>query len=160
MYSNLNQFDAVFGAALFIIVLFILAISITIAVFYLLNLQNLLKEIDQKNRLVEPGNVWLMFIPLFNLIYPFILYPKICDSVKAEYEHRGISIQGDYSRSISIAMPILGLCGLIPFIGGLAGLANLVLFIIFWVRTAEYKSKLRTTPKGGSNLSSKTDILD
>jgi len=116
--------------------------AILLAVFYLLNLQNLLKQIKHHNRLVEPANVWLMFIPLFNLIYPFILYPKICDSVKKEFEERNASKAGDYGRSIGIAMPILGLCGIIPVLGSLAGLANLVLFILFWVKMAGYKNEL------------------
>ena len=66
-----------------ILMLLVFAGAILVAVFYLLNLQNLLKQITPANRQVEPGNVWLMFIPLFNIIYPFILYPKITDSVKA-----------------------------------------------------------------------------
>lgn len=157
MYRNFDDtFFAVFGVFLF----FILAIMLVIAIFYLLNLQNLLKEIDQKNRLVEPGNVWLMFIPLFNIIYPFILYPKIADSVRNEYQARGIKKAGDFSRGIGVAMPILGLCGFIPIIGGLAGLANFVLFIVFWVKTAEYKNELKRSPKAADGISASSDLLD
>ena len=36
--------------------------------FPMLYLQRLLKEILSSNRLVAPGNAWLMFIPPFNLI--------------------------------------------------------------------------------------------
>ncbi len=157
MYRNFDDtFFAVFGVFMF----FIVAIMLVIAIFYLLNLQNLLKEIDQKNRLVEPGNVWLMFIPLFNIIYPFILYPKIADSVRNEYQARGIKKAGDFSRGIGVAMPILSLCGIIPFIGGLAGLANFVLFIIFWVKTAEYKNELKRSPKAADGISASSDLLD
>lgn len=146
-------------AALFIILIAAIG-GILIAVFYLLNLQNLLKEIDPKNRLVEPGNVWLMFIPLFNLIYPFILYPKISDSVKNEFKHRGIIENGDYARGVGIAMPILGLCGIIPFIGTIASLANFILFIVFWVKTAEFKKKLMASSKSNFGMSASADILD
>lgn len=157
MYRNFDDtFFAVFGVFMF----FILAIMLVIAIFYLLNLQNLLKEIDQKNRLVEPGNVWLMFIPLFNIVYPFILYPKIADSVRNEYQARGIKKAGDFSRGIGVAMPILSLCGIIPVIGSLAGLANFVLFIIFWVKTAEYKNELKRSPKAADGISASSDLLD
>ena len=157
MYNNFDEsFFAVFGVFIFLI----LAVAILVAVFYLLNLQNLLKEIDRKNRLVEPSNVWLMFIPLFNIVYPFILYPKICDSVRNEYQSRGIRKSGDFSRGIGVAMPILTLCGYIPIIGGLAGIANLVLFIIFWVKTAEYKNELKRSPKATDGISASSDLLD
>jgi hypothetical protein len=99
--------------------LFMLALIggvILLLVLYLLNLQRLLKEISTTNRLVAPGNVWLMFIPLFNLIYPFILYPRICDSVRNEYQSRGMSEADDFGRAIGITMPVLGLCGWLPYI--------------------------------------------
>jgi hypothetical protein len=147
-------------AALGIFIFIFAVITILIAVFYLLNLQNLLKEVNPKNRLVEPSNVWLMFIPLFNIIYPFFLYPKISDSVKKEYQERGIEKSGDFSRGIGVAMPILGLCGWIPVIGSLASLANLVLFIIFWVKTAEYKNELLKTKRSTDGLSSNSELLD
>ncbi|TNF46819.1 MAG: hypothetical protein EP305_09910 [Bacteroidetes bacterium] len=158
MYSRDLEFA--FGAAMVGFVLIVLAISLTIAILYLMNLQNLMKEVNQKNRQVEPGNVWLMLIPLFNIIYPFILYPKICDSVKAEFEFRGKPETGDYGRALGITMPILGLVGFVPFLGTFAGLANLVIFIIFWVKMAEYKNKLRNMPKTGDGLSSSSDLID
>lgn len=143
------------------ILLFIVFVGvILIAVFYLLNLQNLLKQITPANRQVEPGNVWLMFIPLFNIIYPFILYPKITDSVKLEMESRGMAEQGDYGRGIGIALPVLGLCGVIPVLGFLASLANLVLFIIFWVKMAGYKTKLMQSSPGQVGVGSDRDLLD
>ena len=145
------------GAGLIILLLIIL-VSITVSVFYLLTLQNLLKEISVSNREIEPSNVWLMFIPLFNMIYPFILYPKICDSVKKEMESRNMAESGDYGRSIGITMPILSLCGIIPFLGSLAGIANLVLFIIFWSKMAGYKTRLINS-RGMQGISNRTDIL-
>lgn len=147
-------------ASLGIFFFIIIAGAILVFVLYLINLQNLLKEIKPENRQVEPGNVWLMFIPLFNLIYPFILYPKICDSTKAEFQSRGLNDVGDFSKSVGITMPILSLCGWIPILGGLAGIANLVLFIIFWAKTADYKNQLKSNPAGSNILSSSKDLLD
>ncbi len=145
------------GVGLVVLLIIILG-SITVAVFYLLTLQNLLKEISPSNRQVEPSNVWLMFIPLFNVIYPFILYPKICDSVKKELVERGMSESGDYGRGIGITMPILSLVSFIPVLGGLASIANLVLFILFWSKMAGYKSKLINS-KGLEGISNRPDIL-
>lgn len=118
---------------------------IILNVLYLLNLQDTLKEVGQSRRQVSPNNVWLMFIPLFNLIYPFILYPKICDSIKAEFEQRGLDTKGDFGKGIGITLPILSLVSIIPYLGILASIAHLVLFIIFWSQTAGYKNRLRRT---------------
>lgn len=148
------------GVAIMFAVIFALGM-ILVFVLFLLNLQNALKEVSEKNREVPPANVWLMFIPLFNIIYPFILYPRICDSIKKEYATRGLEEQGDFGRAIGITMPILGLCGVIPVLGVLAAMANFILLIVFWVKIAGYKDKLRMTPKGdGNSLGANPDLLD
>lgn len=133
------------------IILFSLGLIILLNVFYLINLQNTLKEVGESRRKVPASNVWLMFIPLFNLIYPFILYPKICDSLKAEYEHRGLNAQGNFGRGVGIAMPILSFACITPVLGMGAVIAHLVLFIIFWSKTAGYKIQLRQSPKSPDN---------
>jgi ABC-type transport system involved in Fe-S cluster assembly fused permease/ATPase subunit len=45
-------------------------------------------------------------------------------------------------------------------LGVIAGIANLVLFIIFWVKMAGYRTQLRSAPKGAGQISSDPDILD
>ena len=156
---------ATFGPAQLVVILFALLIGIGIGVLYLLTLQNTLKQVDESNRKVAPANVWLMFIPLFNLVYAFILYPQICDSIKAEYRYRGLNESGDFGRSLGVTMPVLSLCGIVPFIGSLAGIANFIIWIVFWSKMGGYKSKLQSTPKGEgigamAGIGSSTDLLD
>ncbi len=132
-------------AALGVFIFIVAIIAIIVAIFYLLNLQNLLKEIKDENRDVNPGNVWLMLIPLFSIVYAFILYPKISSSVKKEFESRGDTSKGDGGKNIGLALAVTGAVSIlpIPVIGTLVGLANLVLFIIWWVKTAGYKKSLK-----------------
>ena len=133
-------------APLGFVLIFVFFIGIILlAVFYLINLQNTLLEVSEKNRKIPAGNVWLMLIPLFNLIYPFILYPKISDSLKDEYNERGLPSKGDYARGIGITMPILGLCGFIPGINIFAGLAQFILFIIYWSKMSNFKNELKSS---------------
>jgi len=148
----------ILGPAFLVILLFIAGI-IVVNVFYLLTLQNTLKEVQDANRKTAPTNVWLMFIPLFNLIYPFILYPQICDSVKDEYRYRGLKQDGDFGRGIGIALPILTLCSIVPILGILASMAHLVLFIIFWVKMSEFKTELANSPKAaGEDVSNDVNV--
>lgn len=144
----------------FIIILGIV-ISLAIYIPFLLNLSNLLKQVQPSNRLREPNNVWLMLIPIFSMIYAFFLYPKISDSVKAEYEYRGLPSKGDFSRSLAIAIAVLPLVGFIPVLGGIAGVGNLVVFIIFWVKMAQYKKELISSPsEKGGGIGASEDLLD
>lgn len=151
----------VFGPLQMIFIVVIIG-AIVLNVLYLLTLQNTLKEVDPSRRQVPAANVWLMFIPLFNIVYAFILYPKISDSVKSEYAHRGLSPDGDFARTIGITMAALSIAGILPYIGVLIGIANLVLFIIFWSKMASYKNRLASTPKTGNEefIISNSDLLD
>lgn len=142
------------------LIIIIVLIGLAIAIMYYLNIQNMLKEIHPSNRSIEPTSVWLMFIPLFNIVYGFIMYPKITESIKNEYESRGFTDGGDYLKGLGLTIPITGVAGIIPGIGGIIGLVGLVVTIIYWVKTAEIKKRLQTTPGEGGGMSSNPDILD
>ncbi len=151
-----------FGPAQLLLVIILIGAVIVINVFYLLNLQNTLKQVHSSRRLVPPSNVWLMFIPIFSVIYAFMLYPKISDSVKAEYQARQLNPDGDFARSLGLTMAALSVAGFLPYIGTLAGLANFVIFIIFWVKISGYKNHLINNPQsgeGGFSISN-SDLLD
>jgi uncharacterized membrane protein YdbT with pleckstrin-like domain len=78
-------------------------------IFYLIELQNTLKEVKFENQKMKPGKVWLLFIPLFSAYWYFEVVSKIADSLEAEFEER--KIQLDEVRpgySIGIVMCIIG----------------------------------------------------
>lgn len=106
-------------------------------VFFLLTLQNTLNAISTENRRMPPSNVWLMFIPLFNLVWQFIMVDHIANSIKAECERLSIaSNEKKPTYGIGLAWNICSVCFFIPF----APLASLVLWIIYWVKVNEYKN--------------------
>lgn len=155
------------GATEALLILVLCAGLIVLFVFYLKNLQDLLRECNPNNRQVPPGNVWLMFIPLFNYVYGFILYLKISESIKREFEHRNAPLSGDYLKTLGIVLPSLNAFGALPLpmpwiLEVIFGLGSLAVFIVYWVQTANMKNKLRSLPKGEGAfvISDKPDLLD
>jgi len=146
MILSVSPFGALLAGALFFIIILLL-IVLTLNILYLLSLQNALKKVSSQNRTVEPGNVWLMLIPIFSIIYSFILYPKISESLKNEFESRNMPQSGDYGKLVGFLLAIFGVVGvianlIIPFLATFVGLALLVLWIVYWVQIAGFKSKL------------------
>lgn len=123
---------------------------------------DLMRQVDPKNRQVHPGFVWMLFIPFYGgFIYPFMLYPRIAESLKREFDDRNSPQPGDYGKSLGIVLPILMICFIVPFVNFLAILGFLVIGIIFWVKMAQYKNMLKRLPKlEGVRISSNTDLLD
>lgn len=143
----------------------ILAIIIVVAVFFFKNLQDMLNECDPANRQIPPVNVWLMFIPFFNIVYRFIMYPKVSETLKREFESRGVSQNGDYLKGLGLGLSIANAVNIVLPQGarGFIGLGCLVLMIIYWVKAAEFKNKLRSLPKAdatGVRFSDNPDLLD
>jgi len=116
--------------------------AIIIVVLFLLNLQNLLKAISPENRRMTPGQVWLMFIPLFNIVWQFILVDRIAESIEAEYAMRGLPMERKPTYNLGLAYCILSLLTWFP----LVSLALLIIGILYWVKTAEFRKNISAMP--------------
>ena len=126
------------GAEWILILLIIIPILLLPAIFFLLTLQKTLKVISPENRKMPPSNVWLMFIPLFNIVWQFIMVDKISQSLFAECTRLNIPVTNNKpTYSIGLAWNICNLLTFIPFIGSLAAL---VLFVLYWVKVNEFKN--------------------
>jgi len=57
---------------------------------YLLALQDALKKCAPTSRTMKPGKVWLLLIPVFGLVWQFIIVVNIAKSLRNEFERLGI----------------------------------------------------------------------
>ena len=95
---------------------------------------------------MPPGQVWLLFIPLFNIVWQFIVVKKIAVSIEKEMRQCNGFTTVEPTYNIGLAFCILNVCGFIPVLGAFARLAALVCWIIHWVKVSEYKRKIETLP--------------
>ena len=144
MYNTYDGYDSVFGATFFIILAIALIIGIGINVLYLLTLHRTLDQVNPDVRKMPPGQVWLLFIPLFNLVWMFIVAARISDSLALEYRRRGIQTDSDRpGYSLGLTLAILQVCNIIPGLNYLASIPFLVIWIIYWVKMAGFKNQLK-----------------
>lgn len=147
------------GGTEIILILFVLLIFLVPMILFLLTQQNTLKAIRPDNRRIQPGEVWLQLIPLFNIVWQFIVVSRISESIRNEINGRAEDsflgaanpifandVEPRPTYSIGLAYCILGLCGIIPLLGWLASLAALVCWIIYWTQVAAYKNKFLNNP--------------
>ncbi len=126
-----------------LLILFIgVGLLIIPGVFYCLTLQNALKKVKENNRTINPGEVWLLWVPLFNIVWQFILVSKVASSLHNEFESRNIKEDLEPGKAIGITFCVLGLISIIPIIGFLISIAGLICFIIYWVEISGYSAKL------------------
>lgn len=129
-------------AGLGVIILIAFAIVLVPAVFFLLTLRKALERCSPESRTTSPNSVWMMFIPLFNIIWQFLLVIKISESLHNEFTKRNMTEDPYPGKSLGIATCILNLCGIIPVVGILTSVAGLVCWIMYWVKISGYSNKL------------------
>jgi hypothetical protein len=113
------------------------------AVFYLLTLQKALARCSQQSRTTSPESVWLMLIPLFNLVYQFILIGNIAKSLSNEFALRGIvQVEREPGKTLGIAMAVLNIAGVIPILGIPLAIASFVCWILYWVKIANFSGMI------------------
>jgi hypothetical protein len=137
------------------ILLIALLIGLIPLIFFLITQQNTLKLIQPQNRMMQPGEVWLQLIPLFNLVWHFVVVTKISESIRRELasentfsfeQQSNPYANNSYGQTkptygIGIAYCILYCCSIL--IGALTGIACLICWIIYWVQLADYKNKIQ-----------------
>jgi hypothetical protein len=112
------------------------------AIFYLLTLQKALNRCSPENRAMAPGMVWLMLIPLFNIVWHFFVVINVAKSLGAEFQKRGIVEEADPGKKIGMIMCILACCGWIPLLNILTGIGTLICWILYWIKIAGFSAKL------------------
>jgi hypothetical protein len=129
-------------AGLLLIALIACAVMLLQAIFYLLTLQKALNRCSPENRAMAPGMVWLMLIPLFNIVWHFFVVINVAKSLGAEFQKRGIVEEADPGKKIGMIMCILACCGWIPLLNILTGIGTLICWILYWIKVAGFSAKL------------------
>jgi hypothetical protein len=86
---------------------------------------------------MNPGLVWLMLIPLFNIVWHFFIVLNMAKSLAAEFQKRGIAEDPSPGQTLGLVMCIANL---------ICGPVGLVCWIIYWVKIAGYSSKIAAPP--------------
>ncbi|MCW3085953.1 MAG: hypothetical protein JWP12_3319 [Bacteroidetes bacterium] len=132
------------GSEMLIILFLVLIIAVVPLILFLVTLQNTFRLISMENRRMPGEQVWLTLIPVFGMIWQFIIVNRIADSLKYEFMKR--NIRSDEDRPgvmIGITYCILNCCSIIPAIGLFTGIAGLVCWIIYWSKINGYKLQLQ-----------------
>jgi uncharacterized membrane protein len=96
-------------------------------------------------RKLDPGLVWLLLIPCFNVVWNFFVFPNLANSFKAYFDSIGDSSVGDCGQALGFGYAICCAASIVPFVGCLTGSASLVLLILFLVKANDLKNRIPIT---------------
>lgn len=121
-----------------VLTLALLVFVLVIVVFYLLSLARALKLAGPQNRKMAPGLVWLNLIPIFNLGWMIYTVLKVSEAIASRHAENGTPDPSEGAKTIGLLYTVFALLSFIPLFGALLGLASIVLWIIYWVKVADY----------------------
>lgn len=128
---------------------FLLVIPLVLlpGILYILTLKRALEKCAPSSQTMSPGKLWLQFIPLFNIVWHFIIVSNMAKSLENEFRLRSIPEDSEPGKGIGMAMCILAACGIIPVLGVFASLAAFVCWIMYWVKISGYSKMLDGVPR-------------
>jgi hypothetical protein len=120
---------------------------LAVGIVYIAFLSAVLRKCFPSSRTMQPGLVWLLLIPLFNVVWNFLVVNALADSLGNEFRLRNVPTNDPKpAKSIGIAMAVCGACSIIPLVNILAILPHLILWIIYWVKIAGFSRQLDLSP--------------
>jgi hypothetical protein len=111
---------ALIGIAVGCCYLLIIAVIVGIVIWGLVAAFQALKAVSPRNRDMEPGMVFLHFIPFFGMVWDFFIVFRVASSLQKEFDDRDLSSDGDFGQTLGLWALILSLVGCVPINGILA----------------------------------------
>jgi hypothetical protein len=95
---------------------------------------------------MPPGRVWLLLIPIFNLVWHFVVVLNLARSLGSELRSRNVpNADPEPAKALGLAMCILFVGSAIPKVGTVLWFAGLICWIVYWVKIEGYSRALRVS---------------
>lgn len=125
----------------FLLAVLVIGLAINAVVCWLV--ASSLARIPAEHRKMEPGQVWLLMIPCWGIVWNFFVFQRVPESFQSYFASIGRQDLGDCGKQIGLWYAICGACSFVPFLNYLAGPAGLVLLILNLVKFHQLKSEIQ-----------------
>jgi hypothetical protein len=116
------------------------AVSIGVTVIVILHLIAMYRALNacrKRNRTMEPGMVFLAFVPLLNIVWHFFIVIRVAESLRNEFKDRGWSTRDEaFGYGMGLTAVILNLVGCFP--------VGVIFMIIHWRQIAAYTRQVES----------------
>ena len=130
----------------------LLVIAFIAHVAFLAAASRVLTRVDPENRRLDPGQVWLNLIPIFNLLWMIVTIERVGESIRNEFMARGRHKRTEsYGKTSGLACAILGIIGLVfTLVETPCGLVfwffAFIFWVVYWAQLSGYARRLHSEP--------------
>jgi hypothetical protein len=117
-----------------------------VGVAYMLTLQRAISRCAPQNRATSPESAWLLLIPFFGMVWQFIFYPRLSETLEREFRARNLPIEPEPAKKLGLAVAVLHVCWFLPAVHVFTGIAGLICLILYWMKISDYSNQLGDDP--------------
>ena len=141
---------AIIGIIAMVIGLVIVVAAIALMVYTIYTYFTSLDAIPPQFRTMEPGMIFLMFIPCFGIIWIFFIVTKIPESFRNYFWATGNHRFGDCGAALGMWYAILAVISSIPYVNFLTIIPTLILLVMFVLKLNEMKKAVLADAAAGN----------
>ncbi len=139
----MNRYDlpALIGCGAGLLVLSVLVvIGLAVAVFVCYQLYLAAARLPDANRKLAPAAVFLLLVPLLNLVWLFFVVLKLSEGYQQYFAGQQRADVGDCGQGLGLGWAIASVCGFVPIVHLFAGVAALVLMVLYLVKMSQLRA--------------------
>jgi ABC-type dipeptide/oligopeptide/nickel transport system permease subunit len=120
---------------------------------FLVTLGRVLRRVSPENRRMEPGQVWLNLIPVFNFVWWTVTVERVAESLRNEFRERGMDGPSEqYGRKSGLTVLVLlasgcllyAVPGCLFYAGFLCCAIAFFYWIGYWRQLNQYVKRLKS----------------
>lgn len=119
--------------------------GLLLVISFLTTLAHVLRRITPENRRLEPGQVWLCLIPIFNLVWATVTVDRVAESIRNEYLSRGLDRPTEkYGRAAGFTVLVLLATGVLLYPALITYPVAFIFWVVYWVQLSRYGRELKS----------------
>jgi hypothetical protein len=119
--------------------------TVVVGASFLAALARALRRVGPENRRMEPNQVWLNLIPVFNLVWCTVTVERVAESLRNEFRERGLDGPDErYGRRNGLTMLALLASGVLFYPALFCYPVALGYAVAYWREVNRYADRLRS----------------
>lgn len=125
-------------------VLFVVVGGLFLVISFFEAIARVLRRVTPENRRMEPAQVWLNLVPVFNLVWLPVTVDRVADSLRNEFISRGLDGPVEkYGRTAGFTVLTLLATGVFFYPAFLTYPLAFIFGIVYWIQLNRYAGRLK-----------------
>jgi hypothetical protein len=121
-----------------------LGLALVLVASFLAAIARVLRRVSPEHRRMEPGQVWLNLVPIFNLVWCTVTVERVAESLRSEFRERGMDGPSEsYGRGRGLTMLGLLASGTLFYPAFVTYPIALCYAIAYWRQLNHYAERLK-----------------